>query len=173
MIGVPSKLSVIRNAVVLVRMLSTHDFSDTQRKYKYTSRQRTTWRTGMNPTGHYTHMLKGKVRKKGIQNNRDPYKEEIKFLLHIRIKEKILIIFPTQRIHIFSALQNDNVVNVFILNKENMTDLHVYTYIHTHTKIMYTQTQISHRKKKHKCCHDEPWRCRQTDKWLMKTSQTR
>jgi hypothetical protein len=36
-----------------------------------------TWRTGMNPTGHYAHMLKGKVRKKGIQNNRDPYKEEI------------------------------------------------------------------------------------------------
>ncbi len=35
-------------------------------------------------------------------DNRDPYKEEMKFLLHIGIKEKILIIFPTRRIHIFS-----------------------------------------------------------------------
>jgi hypothetical protein len=31
--------------------------------------------------------------------------------------------------------------------------------------------QISNRKKKHKCRHDEPWRCRQTDESLVKASQ--
>ncbi len=104
-------------------------------------RQRTTWGTGMNPTGHYVHMIeeRGEMESRFIQNNRDPYKEEIKILLHIHIKEKILIIFPTQRIHIFSVLQNDNEVNVFILNKENMVDLHVYKSIHTYTKIIHTK----------------------------------
>jgi hypothetical protein len=60
-----------------------------------------------------------------------------------------------------------------LTHKENMTDLHVYTYIHTYTKIIHTHTQISNRKKKHKCRHDEPWRCRQTDKSLVKVSQMR
>jgi hypothetical protein len=44
--------------------------------------------------------------KRGLsKNDRDPYKEEIKIPPphpHVRIKEKKLIIFPTQRIHIFS-----------------------------------------------------------------------
>jgi hypothetical protein len=75
-------------------------------------------------------------------------KEEIKISPPYPHKEKILNIFPIRRIHIFSSLQNDNVVNVFILNKENMTDLHVYTHINTYTNIIHTHTQISYRKKK-------------------------
>ena len=107
-----------------------------------------------------------------IQNNQDPHKEEIKIPPPHPHERKNISYFSTQRIHIFSALQNDNVVNVFILNKENMTDLHVYTYIHTYTKIIHTHTQISNRKKQHKCRHDEPWICRQTDESLVKASQT-
>jgi hypothetical protein len=53
-----------------------------------------------------------------------------------------------------------------------MTDLHVYTYIHIYTKIIHTHTQVSNRKKKHKCCLDEPWRCGQTDESLVKASQS-
>jgi hypothetical protein len=53
---------------------------DQEKVQMHKESQRTTWRTGMNPTGHYANMFKGKVRKKGIQNNRDPYKEEIKIL---------------------------------------------------------------------------------------------
>jgi hypothetical protein len=107
-------------------------------------RQRTAWGNGMSPTGRYAHMFEEDGEREIYPNdNRDPYKEEIKFLLRVRIKEQILFIFPTRRIHIFSALQNDNVVYVFILNKENMTDLHVYTYIHTYIKIIHTHTQIS------------------------------
>jgi hypothetical protein len=52
-----------------------------------------------------------------------------------------------------------------------MTILHVYTYIHTNTKILHTHTQISYRKKRHKCCHDELWRCRKTDESLVKALQ--
>ena len=92
-------------------------------------------------------------------------------VMNIHIQEKILTFSPPRRIHIFSVLQNDNVVNVFILNKENMTDLHVYTYIHTYTKIIHTHTKISNEKKKHKCRQDEPLRCRQTDESLVKASE--
>jgi hypothetical protein len=48
-----------------------------------------------------------------------------------RKKRKILIISLTPRIHIF------------ILHKENMTDLHVYTYIHTYTKIIHTHPRTN------------------------------
>ena len=126
----------------------------------------------MNPTGHYTHMFEERGEKEIYpNNNRDPYKEEIKIPPPYPHKRKILIIFPTRRIHIFSALQNDNVVHVFILNKENMTDLHVYTYIRTYTKIIHTHTKISNGKKKHKCRQDEPLRCSQTDESLVKASE--
>jgi hypothetical protein len=46
-------------------------------------------------------------------DNREPYKEEMKFLLRIDIKEKILIIFPTRRIHVFYVVQNEKVVKRF------------------------------------------------------------
>jgi hypothetical protein len=80
------------------------------------------------------HVLKERWERGFIQNNQDPYKEEIKIPPPHPHKRKNINYFSTQRIHIFSALQNDNVVNVFILNKENMTDLHVYTCIHTYTR---------------------------------------
>jgi hypothetical protein len=42
-------------------------------------RQRTAWGTGMNPTGHYGTCLKEREEKEIYPNdNRDPYKEEIK-----------------------------------------------------------------------------------------------
>ena len=67
-----------------------------------------------------------------IPNKRDSYKEET--------KNPPPLDDPHKRI------------NVFILNKEKMTVLHVYTYIHTYvpihtyTKMIHTHTQISYRK---------------------------
>ena len=63
-------------------------------------RQRTAWGTGMNPTGRYAHMFEGKWGKGDLSKTTEKKKQ--KFLLRIRTKEKILIIFPTQRIHTFS-----------------------------------------------------------------------
>jgi hypothetical protein len=86
----------------------------------------------MNPTGLYVHMFEGKRGKDCISKTTDILiKKKQKFLLLILRKEKTLIVSLTLRIHIFSVLQNDNVVNVFILNKENMTVLYVYRYTHT------------------------------------------
>jgi hypothetical protein len=146
-----------------------HDKQNLKKMQMHKQRQRTERGTGMNPTGRYTHVFEEKVRKRFIQNNWDPYKVEIKNPRPNPHQRKNINYFSTQRIHIFFVLQNDNTVNVFILNKENMSDLHVYTYTHTYTKIIHIYTQISYRKKKHKCCHDEQWRCRQTDE-LVKTS---
>ncbi len=74
-------------------------------------------------------------------------------------RKHIKYFFPTRRIRIFPSLQNDNVVHVFILKTQNKTDLHVYTYIRTYTKIIHTHTQISYRKKKHKCRHERFLKC--------------
>jgi hypothetical protein len=122
--------------------------------------------------GRYAHMFQ-KKKICFIQNNRDSYKGETNIPPPHPHKKKILIISltQTQRIHIFAALQNDKVVNVFILNTENMTVLHVYTYIHTYSKMVHTHTQKSYRMKRHKCCHDKLWRCRKTDESLMKALQ--
>ena len=51
---------------------------DQEKMQMHKQRQRTTWGTGMNPTGRYAHMFEGKEKRGFIQNNRDPYKEEIK-----------------------------------------------------------------------------------------------
>ncbi len=67
-------------------------------------RQRTTWGTGMNPTGRYEHMFEGKVRKKFIQNNRDPYKEEIKIPPPYPHKRKNINYFRHSKGSIFSLL---------------------------------------------------------------------
>ncbi len=41
---------------------------------------------------------------------------------------------------------------------QNISVLHVYTYIHICTQIKHTHTEISYRRKTHNCCHDEQWR---------------
>ena len=94
--------------------------------------------------------LKRKKEKLYRNDNRDPYKEEIKI--------------PPPHPH-----KRNNINH--LPHKENMTDLHVYTYIRTYTKIIHTHTQISNGKKKHKCRQDEPLRCRQTDESLVKASE--
>jgi len=72
-------------------------------------RQRTAWGTGMNPTGRYAHMFEKRGEKEIYpnvtpNNNRDPYKEEIKILPpHPDKRKNINHFFPTRRIHIFSS----------------------------------------------------------------------
>ncbi len=75
--------------------------------------QRTTWGTVMNPTGHYAHMFEERWEKEIYpNNNRDPYKEEIKIVSpHPRKRKNIKFFFPTRRIHNFPKITNMTVKN--------------------------------------------------------------
>jgi hypothetical protein len=64
----------------------------------------------MNPTGHYAYMFEGKVRKGFIQNNRDPYKEEIKIPPPYPYKRKNIIYFSHSKDPYFLFI-----ISVFVL----------------------------------------------------------
>ena len=61
-------------------------------------RQRTEWGTGMNPTGLYAHMFEERGEKEIYpNNNRDPYKEEIKIPPpHPHKRKNINYFFPLE-----------------------------------------------------------------------------
>ena len=98
-----------------------------------------------------------------IQNNWDSYKGETK-IPHTHKRKIFTPPHPHKRKNFF---YEDEKYNIF----SYMTALHVYTYVHTYTRMIHTHTQISYRKRQHKCCHDELRRCRKTDESLVKALQ--
>jgi hypothetical protein len=118
----------------------------------HNQRQRTAWGTVMNPTGHYAHMFEERWKKKIYPiDNRDPDEEEIKIPPPYPHKRK--------KFNYFSHLKDP-----YFLCPPEWKRSETFSF-------WIKKIWLSNRKKKHKCHHDEPWRCRQTDESLVKESQ--